>query len=60
MINIIVGALALLFGLWGMFSNWWETVEFARTVFPMILAAYGVVALIAGLRRISGKIPDND
>ena len=59
MINIVLGTIAILFGLWLMFANWWATIDLLRTVFPILLAAYGVVALVAGVkkhvRKVSGK-----
>lgn len=58
MINIILGTVAVFFGIWGMLSNWWATVDLLRTVIPIILATYGVVALLAGLKRFfPGKTP---
>ena len=60
MINIILGAVAVFLGIWGMLSNWWATVDLVRTVCPIILAVYGVVALIAGLKRFfPGKTHGN-
>lgn len=56
MINIILGAIAILFGLWLMFANWWATIDLLRTVFPILLAAYGVVALMAGVKKFARKI----
>jgi len=55
MVNIIVGAVAIVLGLWLMFVNWWSTVDLLRTVFPILLAAYGLVALMAGLKKFGRK-----
>ena len=57
MVNIVVGAIAVFLGLWAMFSNWWATIDLVETVFPMILAAYGVIALVAGLKKVAGRAP---
>ena len=57
MINIVLGAIGILFGLWLMFAHWWATIDLLRTVFPILLAAYGVVALIAGIKKFVRKVP---
>ena len=57
MINIVLGAIAILFGLWLMFANWWATIDLLRTLFPIVLTAYGVVALMAGVKKFGRKIP---
>lgn len=57
MINIILGAVALVLGIWAMLSNWWATVDLVQTVLPIVLATYGVVALIAGLKRFRSRTP---
>jgi len=56
MINIALGGIAVLFGLWLMFANWWATIDLLKTLFPMLLAAYGVVALMAGVKNFGHKI----
>jgi len=55
MINIVLGAVAILFGLWFMFANWWATIDLLKTVFPLLLAAYGVIALMAGIKKFARK-----
>jgi len=57
-VNVMVGAIAVLLGLWLMMQNWWATVDLLRTVFPFLLAVYGVVALIAGLKRLGRASSD--
>ena len=58
MLNIIIGAVAILFGMWLMFGNWWATLDLVRTVFPILLVLYGIVALMAGLKRFGRKSPE--
>ncbi len=55
MINIVLGAIAILLGLWLMFASWWATIDLLRTVFPILIAAYGVIALMAGLKKFARK-----
>lgn len=55
MVNIILGTIAILLGLWLMLANWWATIDLVRTVFPILLALYGVVALMAGLKRLGRR-----
>jgi uncharacterized membrane protein YccF (DUF307 family) len=57
-VNVIVGAIAVLLGLWLMMQNWWATIDLLRTVFPFLLTVYGVVALIAGLKRLGRASSD--
>ena len=56
MINIALGGIAVLLGLWLIFANWWATIDLLTTVFPVLLAAYGVVALMAGIKRFTHKV----
>jgi len=58
MINFVLGAAAVLLGFWIMFSNWWATVDLLRTIVPMIMVIYGVIALMAGLKSIARKRAD--
>ena len=58
MLNVIVGAIGILLGLWLMMQNWWSTMDLLRTVFPILLLVYGVIALIAGLKRFGRKTSD--
>lgn len=55
MINIIVGAIAIVFGLWLVFMNWWATCDLLKTVFPLVLTVYGVIALLAGIKKFARK-----
>ncbi len=60
--NIIVGLLAISFGLWTL-SIWWYSVqEFLRGSVPLLLIAFGWVAIMAGITRVKegGKRELND
>ena len=58
MVNIAVGTIAILFGLWLIFVNWWATIDLVRTVSPILLAVYGVVALMAGVKKFARNRPE--
>ncbi|HIJ74857.1 MAG TPA: hypothetical protein HPP83_12220 [Candidatus Hydrogenedentes bacterium] len=60
MVNIILGAVAILFGLWLMFANWWATIDLLKTAFPLVLAVYGVIALLAGIKKFSRKAGEEE
>jgi len=57
MVNIALGTIAVLFGLGLMFTNWWATMDLLKTVFPILLAVYGVVALMAGVKKFARNAP---
>ena len=61
MLHIIIGVVAIALGLWGVSRNWYMFVDVIRAVFPLALIAFGVVALLAGIRgaKRSGKKQDN-
>jgi hypothetical protein len=50
--SIIIGLLAISFGLWGMTVWWWSVTEFLRGFMPIVLIALGVIALAAGVSRV--------
>lgn len=51
--SIIVGLLAFAMGLWGL-SVWWYSVEeLLRGLVPLLLMLFGMVALMAGVSRVS-------
>ena len=58
MVNIALGTIAVLFGLGLMFTNWWATMDLLKTVFPILLAVYGVVALMAGVKKFARNRPE--
>ncbi|MFC1734922.1 hypothetical protein ACFL1X_02325 [Candidatus Hydrogenedentota bacterium] len=60
MINIVLGAIAILLGLWLMFAQWWATIDLLRTVIPVFITAYGVIALMAGLKKFVRKTSGED
>lgn len=51
--SIIAGLLAFAMGLWGL-SVWWYSVEeLLRGLIPLLLLLFGMVALMAGVSRVS-------
>jgi len=53
--NIIVGLLALAFGLWGLSIWWWSVTEILRGLVPLVLLGIGFVALAAGITKVQTK-----
>ena len=60
MTNIIVGLLAIAFGLWGMTVWWWSVAELLRGLVPVILILIGVVALAAGVSAVRNEKEKKD
>ena len=50
MLHMIIGVTAIVLGLWGVSRNWYVFVDVIRTVIPLGLIAFGIVAFIAGIR----------
>jgi hypothetical protein len=50
--NIIIGLLALAFGLWGLSVWWWSVTELLRGLVPLLLLGVGFIALAAGISNI--------
>ncbi len=50
--NIIIGLLALAFGLWGLSVWWWSVTELLRGLVPLLLLGVGFVALAAGISNV--------
>ena len=53
MVNIIVGLIAVVLGLWGIVAHWFATIDLVTTLLPIILVIYGIIATIAGIKRFS-------
>ena len=52
MLHITIGIIAILLGLWGVTRNWYMFVDIIVAVIPLALIAFGIVALLAGIRTI--------
>ena len=49
---VIIGLLAISFGLWGLTVWWWSVVEVLRGLVPILLVGLGLVALAAGVTQV--------
>jgi len=58
--NIVIGLLALAFGLWGLSVWWWSVTELLRGLMPILLLGIGFVALAAGVTSVQKKEPEED
>ncbi|MBF0219283.1 MAG: hypothetical protein HQL49_07115 [Gammaproteobacteria bacterium] len=57
--NIIAGLLAIAFGIWGLSVWWYSVMEALRGVVPLLLIAFGVIALMAGVTRFERREPSD-
>jgi uncharacterized membrane protein len=59
---VIIGLLAIAFGLWGMTVWWWSVAELLRGLVPVFLVLLGVVALAAGVSKVrqEKEVKDED
>jgi len=51
MLNIIIGVIAILLGLRGVVANWYMFVDLLGVLIPLALLGFGIIALLAGLRK---------
>ena len=52
MTNLIIGIVLVLAGAWGMFANWMMFADVLKMLIFLGLIGFGVIALLAGLRRL--------
>ncbi len=59
---VIIGLLAIAFGLWGMTVWWWSVAELLRGLVPVFLILLGIVALAAGVSKVrqEKEVKDED
>lgn len=55
MIHIIIGILAIICGIWWMLPDWMFTSEILKMLVFVGLVVFGVVAVLAGLRRFKAE-----
>jgi len=52
MLHLIIGAIAIIVGLRGLLANSYLFKDVLAAVLPLTLLCFGVVALLAGMRKI--------
>jgi len=55
MIHIIIGILAIAWGIWRILPDWMFVGEILKVLLFVVFVIFGVVAVLAGLRRIGTK-----
>jgi len=55
MLHVILGAVAIFFGIWGITSHWWAFLDLMYVLIPALLVIGGAIAITAGVSRMSGK-----
>ena len=53
MLHIVIGIIAIVIGLWGIAGNWYMFIDVLVALAPPALVGFGIVALLAGIRRIN-------
>jgi len=55
MVHIIVGLVAIILGLLGLWSNWLISLEVVKLLVFCALVGVGIIAFLAGVRHLRGK-----
>jgi len=55
MLNIIVGIILIILGTSGITRNWYMFIDILGVIVPLALIAFGIVAMLAGLRSLKKK-----
>lgn len=55
MLHIVVGIIAIVIGLWGIMGNWYMFKDMLVAVVPLVILLFGVVAILAGIRKMRAK-----
>ena len=55
MLNIVIGVIAVLFGLWGITRNWYMFMDILRALIPIMLIVFGTIMTLAGIRNKKKK-----
>ena len=51
MLNLVLGVLFLIVGVWGILANWWLFWDVLKTFLFLSLIGFGVVAILAGIKK---------
>ena len=52
MLHILIGSLDIIIGLLGIMRNWYMFIDILGAIIPLGLIAFGIVALLAGIRGL--------
>ena len=52
-IHAAAGAILTVIGLYGLYDEWYSTLDFITGVSPIILIVAGVISLVYGIRKVS-------
>ena len=55
MLHIVVGIIAIVIGLWGIMGNWYMFKDILISVVPLVVLLFGIVAILAGIRKMRAK-----
>ena len=55
MLHVVLGVIAIFFGVWGIASHWWAFLDLMYVLMPVLLVIGGAIAVTAGISRINGK-----
>lgn len=56
MLNVVIGLVVMVFGVWVLTNNWWAFLDLIYVAVPTVLVVIGGVMLLAGIRgKMSGE-----
>ena len=55
MLHVILGLIAVFFGIWGIASHWWAFLDLMYVLIPVLMVIGGAIAITAGISRVIGK-----
>jgi len=58
MLNIIIGMVVMVLGVWVLTNNWWAFLDLIYVAVPTVLVVIGGVMLLAGIRGKMREEPE--
>ncbi len=55
MLEMVIGAIAIIFGLWGIARSWYLFKDIILALLPLLILAAGTIMFLAGIRCIKRK-----
>ncbi len=55
MLEMVIGVIAVIFGLWGIARSWYLVKDIVLALLPLAILCMGTIMLLAGIRGIKKK-----
>ena len=55
MLEMVIGVIAVIFGLWGIARSWYLVKDIVLALLPLAILSMGTIMLLAGIRGIKKK-----